>query len=90
MTEWQPMNTAPRDGSEVDLWVCSQYTGIKFRRPECRWRYDDWIFSTGKLSLSDVGWTPLFWIRPPPPPTVDKSHGLVYPCRATTGYSDEP
>lgn len=35
MSEWMPIESAPRDGSEVDLWVVFPSRGMRW--PNARW-----------------------------------------------------
>lgn len=35
--EWQPIGTAPQDGTTVDLWVSGD------RAPDCFWATDEWL-----------------------------------------------
>ncbi len=44
MTDWQPIDTAPRDGTKIDLWVRSYYPGYPdqeageyYRVVDCFW-----------------------------------------------------
>jgi len=72
MSEWQPIETAPKDGTQVDLWCCS---GSDLRYGE---RYVDAEFLGGKWKYySDCyeGWvtisyTPTHWMPLPSPPKV--------------------
>ena len=67
--EWQPIETAPRDGSTVDLWT--NYG----RRTNCKWGHHSWL--NGK-PIGAKTWEsesmdgplpiPTHWIYPPPPP----------------------
>jgi hypothetical protein len=34
MSEWQPIETAPKDGTVIDLWVDGEFAG---RRASCYW-----------------------------------------------------
>jgi hypothetical protein len=66
--DWQPIETAPKDGTEIDLWspICK-------RIPDCKWldRY-----ATGWFTRGDRGWeeistamiSPTHWMPLPAPP----------------------
>lgn len=67
--EWRPIETAPLDGTPVDLW-CEE--GIeRFRLPDCMWRADGWYTNRyhkhgyGKIFPRCI---PLFWRARPTPP----------------------
>ena len=36
-TEWQPIETAPKDGTLIDLWAYSKVDEGYYRYPECFW-----------------------------------------------------
>ena len=69
--EWQPIETAPKDGP-VDLW-CVDDEGRGRRHPGCRWNFNGhgywdgyWVDSDDyRLSNHDV--TPTHWMRVAPP-----------------------
>lgn len=67
---WQPIATAPKDGSDVDLWVGGE------RIPEARWERGRW--SVWGLSQYDcMGWVvvqgkPTHWMPLPGPPEADQ------------------
>jgi len=67
---WRPIETAPKDGTRVDLWVRAQHNGMEFRQPDCGWNGDieDWRSEQLPHPLSRYHWTPLFWMPLPPPP----------------------
>jgi len=71
-TEWQTIESAPKDGEPLDLWVLCTDCGHTFGRIErdARWRDDGngatW-FSSGRFLLDHrEESTPdgLFWVRP--------------------------
>lgn len=69
MSEWQPIETAPKDGTAVDLWCSNQME-----------RYTDCIFHNGHwqrldLDFDRMEWVklesyeaPTHWMSPPEPP----------------------
>ena len=74
MTDWQPIASAPRDGTEVDLWVSYQELGYGVRITDCRtfgstngqhgWRMRSDGHGTAPLEYG----TPSHWMPLPPPP----------------------
>lgn len=73
MSEWQPIETAPKDGTHVDLWACSggdprfgdRYTDAAFIRG--KWRY-----SSGADGWLEVSYMPTHWMPLPNPPATEK------------------
>ena len=68
-TGWQPIGTAPRDGTRVDLWCIDQDGGE--RLSDCWWGNDHWwgYDPIGEAeTLDDLDWTPTHWRYPPAPP----------------------
>ena len=78
--QWQPIETAPKDGTEIDLWV-SGYKGRIHRKPSCKWgtAYGDtgWLYfgrdpteshsdTWQEIEADIVGWTAI-----PTGPTQD-------------------
>jgi hypothetical protein len=73
MSEWQPIETAPKDGTNIDLWAKrwrSDNDGFFYRRfPECYWsngdsmtnRHANWVHL-------EEGWYPTHWMPEPEPP----------------------
>lgn len=60
---WQPIESAPKDGTEVDLWA---YEG---RAPACHYHCDEWMAwggdpEIGYITIKD----PTHWRRIPAPP----------------------
>lgn len=57
--DWQPIETAPKDGEDVLLWIPSESDFlIAFWRDDA----NDWDTQDGWLSM-----TPSHWMRPEPP-----------------------
>jgi len=61
---WQGIETAPKDGTEVDLWVHVLHGGSPRRVPDCAWKHladgPDWY------TRGDRGWEALgaIWLYP--------------------------
>lgn len=75
MSEWQPISTAPRDGTHVDLWmeICASLRSFgmsdSFRVPDCWWSKKgtwDHYFGNGIRSLQSDYIT--HWLPLPAPP----------------------
>lgn len=69
MTEgWQPIETAPKDGGWIDLWVRDVGTGLCYRFPDCRWSHEhqQW-HGQAELIWPDVD-VPTHWMYPPNAP----------------------
>lgn len=76
---WQTIDTAPKDGTEIDLWCVTyeltdrQYgTVLKVGRrfPDARFKaetYDDWISTDGEM-IQARGYRPTHWMLSPKPP----------------------
>lgn len=67
MTEWQPIETAPKDGTTVDLWCVAGF-GAAERAPGMEYRDGSWEHELAGDELNE-GWTPAHWRPLPPPPT---------------------
>jgi len=67
---WKPIETAPRDGTAVDLWAVP-YNGTR-RRMTNYWWVDGigWRTESRKLDLDELGLTAVLWCPLPAPPTV--------------------
>lgn len=72
---WQPIATAPRDGTEIDLWVPGVPIGHgPARIPDCWfsgsrwWRYD----KDGDDQCRSHVRRPSHWMPPPPPPAPEE------------------
>lgn len=71
MSTWLPIETAPRDGTLIDLWVDGR------RLPDCKWWTsdfeDDWSEWRQQYAEADsffpISGDPTHWMpRPAPPP----------------------
>ena len=87
MSEWQPIETAPKDGTPVDLWlVADDSEDVEFYSPTASkssgrsadWRWDhrppnnpNW-YPLGGLSYPlEPGINPTHWMHLPEPPEAD-------------------
>lgn len=74
MSEWQPIETAPKDGTNVDLWAkCWRAQADDFvyqRFTDCWWTKGDSM--TGRhehwVGFESLSWYPTHWMPLPPPP----------------------
>lgn len=56
MSEWQPIDTAPRDGTEIVVYTADlDAMGVAW------WEHGQW-------TVGESGWEPTHWIPVPPPP----------------------
>ena len=65
---WLPIETAPMDGTAVDLWGYIQYDSHDFRLTDCEYFANrGWhFFRNGEMiSVGEISYTPTFW-RPIP------------------------
>lgn len=65
MNGWQPIETAPKDGSLVDLW-CVHTTMPAVRSADMSWRRGKWRQPWGQEL--NPGWHASHWMPPPDPP----------------------
>lgn len=71
--EWQPIETAPKDGTHIDLWAkCWRAEADDFiyaRFPSCKWA--EWTGCTNRAPCwtgLDNGWRATHWMPLPEPP----------------------
>ena len=76
MSEWQPIETAPKDGTVIDLWcIAPGLSAGPGRVPDCWysdgkwWRYDDSRGDDPTKCRSSV-YNAQFWLPVPSPPTA--------------------
>ena len=66
-TGWQPINTAPRNGSKFLVW--DDYYGIRIGRAYVRSDHDDWLSYVDAFNGSSKGGNrATHWMPLPPPP----------------------
>ena len=66
MNEWQSIETAPKDGTVVDLWVSEDG-----RYTDCQFDGGLWLHTQDGLTYS-LGSDPTHWMPLPPPPSTPK------------------
>ena len=75
MADWQPIETAPRDGTEFQAWFTRQGSG--WWEPRARWRGDVYNvpevwgrvdFDTNDWDFAPPDAIPTHWMPLPPPP----------------------
>ncbi len=67
MTGWQPIESAPKDGTVIDLWW-QEDNDQGYRIPDCHFRDDDfWIDDSGNLIAAQYV---SHWMPIPAPPEV--------------------
>lgn len=76
MNEWQPIETAPKDGSLVDVWLGNaEVDEVEFYCDRGTRRATGWHYRNGKfrphmgLGLPVVTVTPTHWMPLPAPPS---------------------
>lgn len=43
MSNWQPVETAPKDGTDIDVWVDASVAVFSCRRPDVKWESGRWV-----------------------------------------------
>jgi hypothetical protein len=77
MTKWQAIESAPKDGTEIDLWgrLNGEMPSRDERITDCKWLHDangpGWNTrgDQGWESLCAIQWKPSHWMPRPSPPT---------------------
>jgi hypothetical protein len=71
MNEWQPIETAPKDGTHILAWVpWTRYPKTLF------WAIyaDEWRCPASERGPCEDGWQPTHWMPAPAPPQEEKRH----------------
>lgn len=70
---WQPIETAPLDHDNLDLFGYIDYDKHEFRLIGCEFKHGEWYcFSAGKsVPVAELSYTPTHWMIPPGPAWED-------------------
>ena len=68
MSEWQPIETAPKYGTIIDLWAESHLKTKGRRFPDCSW--DSYTERWRDLPYDYKEWKPTHWMARPDPPSA--------------------
>ena len=72
MSDWQPIETAPKDGTHFLVW--DSFYGIRIGRAHIRHDHDDWLsYMDGHKGSSKGGIRATHWMPLPAPPQKDES-----------------
>ena len=72
--DWQPIETAPKDGTEFQAWVTHGRDQKGFWEPKCRYSEHGAFEMWGRVDYDCDGWdtypghTPTHWMPLPAPP----------------------
>jgi len=75
MTGWQPIETAPKDGTIIDLWAVSKHKKEGLRVAGCWWSIDMKGFPIRRKKIwvgfpyDPMKWEPTHWMPEPAPPS---------------------
>jgi len=71
---WQPIETAPKDGTHVDLWLCEHSSCRQWREADVWFERGSWIGDgeADGIRVIEMGsyWTATHWMPLPAPPTT--------------------
>lgn len=77
MSDWRPIETAPKDGTIVDLWIQIPEIGDGYRVTDAEWRKGEWQInecgefdSEIRLRRMDGQNFATHWMPLPDPPTI--------------------
>lgn len=76
LEKWLPIETAPKDGTEIDLYLSSQdrVTNCKWNDFRNRWEHW-WISDFGRMDMVAVDGIPTHWCYVPAAPRMGGEHG---------------
>ncbi len=70
---WRKIETAPKDGTRIDVWVDgSSVHGASFRETEAWYEDGDWFALFGGNFRQRIGVPVTHWLPLPAPPVEDK------------------
>lgn len=73
---WLPIETGPKDGTEVDLWIVPKNPKSKHysegRVMDCHWHYDRWTYGDGHFDIGPIH-IATHWRPVPEPPEIKGS-----------------
>lgn len=81
MSEWRPIETAPKDGTRVDLWASWDDCGVRLANAfwDTGRRFPGWVISVNDYGVLDerqfTHWMPL--PAPPMTPTITRDDALA-------------
>ena len=67
---WRLIDTAPKDGTVIDVWSEFPQFGYGCRFPDVFWKWEKWCWEFEGMwpSASDSGGVVTHWMPSPPPP----------------------
>ena len=68
MSEWQPIETAPKDGTLVDLWI-QWRDGGPWREADCTWVHGAWWTAGREAPAEGETYKATHWMPIPDGPT---------------------
>lgn len=79
-TGWRPIGEAPKDETEVDLWVVDRLSGLQWRQPTAWWDETRWVVLDDEGEVREVGCegiqVPTHFMLPPTPPQPTATNTL--------------
>ncbi len=73
--QWLPIETAPKDGTIIDLWMDDRIADHQFREPDAWWLNGAWVTVNDDFLVFPLPheFTPTHWRPLPTPPTQQKA-----------------